>query len=178
MIRQKKAFIIFILLVAVGFANTPVYYLQMAHNETNQSLKRISMSPNASFTVEYTHSVMKTPVYEQYRVLPDLRLLLTETRFTAYGAGHPEQGDHDFELTDKGFRIYNINEPFAFVVYRTAPEETGAAVTLTYEEQVIPFLSISLERTPVRLSMKRDPWWLYRIREGSEWLMNGSNRMN
>lgn len=178
MIRQKKALILFILLVAVGFANTPVSYLQMTHHETGRSLKRIPMPTNATFTVEYVHSVMKTPVYEDYRVLPDRRLLLTETRFSAYGAGHPEPGDHDFEITDKGFRIFNINQPFPFVVYRTAPEEVGAAMTLIYEEQVVPFLAISSERTPVRLSMRRDPWWIYRIREGSQWLMNGSNRMN
>lgn len=156
---------------------SPVRYIELSQNTTSTVLKRIPVDPDGSFTVKYTHSVMKTPVFENYRIMPDRRIMLTETIFSSYGAGLPEVGSNDFEMTDKGFRVYNINQPFGFVVYRTAPLSSGADITLVYLDREIPFLQFSEERTPVRIAVKSDPLLLYRIREGSEWLMKRSSRM-
>ena len=156
----------------------PVQFIELTHDRNEIAFLRIPIPPDARFSVEYTHSVSRTPVQEVYRVLPDRRLLLIETVFTSYGAGHPEQAHNGFEVTDKGFRIYGINQPFDFLVYRTASQHSEAAVTLVVENKEYPFLLFSEERTPVRITIKSDPVWLYWIQEGSEWLMKGNTPMN
>ncbi|MDW7677572.1 MAG: DUF1850 domain-containing protein [Bacillota bacterium] len=171
MTQQKTALILSVILVILALLLMPVHYLEMSHQEQKIVFQRILVYPDATFSIRYTHSVMKTPVYEHYRTLPDGRLLLTETEFSSHGAGLPETNSNKFEMTCKGFRIYDINQPFDFIVYRTAPVETGANMTLIVGEQEYPFLSFSQERTPVRITKKRNPVGMYRIREGSEWLM-------
>jgi len=177
MTKKQKALISFAVIIAIIFLLSPIQYIEVSNNVDAAVYERIVTRLDASLTVKYTHSVMKTPVYEHYQIMPDKRIMLKETEFSSYGAGLPEVGNHDFEMTSKGFRVYNINRPFDFLVYRTAPVETGANVTLVYLDRELPFLSFSPERTPVRLTIKSDPMLFYRIREGSEWLMKRSSRM-
>jgi len=172
--KMSKNAIILILLISIGTIHIPVSFLELSHNREGVVLDRKVINFNDKITIRYIHSVMKTPVLEHYRIMPDGRLLLTDTEFMSYGAGLPEKNDYDFEITDKGFRVYNINKPFDFIVYRTAPIHTGADVTLITEKEEVPFLSISEERTPVRIAVKRVPGWIYLSREVGKWLMNKS----
>ena len=153
----------------------PVHYLELSHNREGNVFQRIQVNPDVVFTIRYTHSVMMTPVYEHYKALPDGRFLLQETEFVSYGAGLPEKNEYSFEITGKGFRIYDINQPFDFLVYRTAPAETGVEMTLIVQDQEFSFLSFSPERTPVQIRMNKSPVLFYRIREGSRWLMKSSS---
>jgi hypothetical protein len=166
--NQPKALIIIILVAFFSVLHSPIHYLEISHNREETVYLRIPISLDNEFTVKYTHSVMKTPVYEHYRVMPDRRILLTETEFSSYGAGLPEKGKYDFEMSSEGFRIYNMNLPFDFIVYRTAPAETGADLTLIIHNTEMPFLSFSADRTPVKITVRKDPMWLFKIREGSE----------
>jgi len=170
--KISKNAIILILIISIGIIHIPISFLEMSHNRDGVVYERKMIDYNDKLSIKYIHSVMKTPVYEHYLVMPDGRLLLTDTEFMSYGAGLPEKNNYDFELTDKGFRVYNMNQPFDFVVYRTAPVHTGADITLITEKFVIPFLSFSEERTPVRISVKRVPGWIYLSREVGKWLMS------
>ncbi len=161
--------------MAISLLHAPIHYIELSHDREGTVYERIQTGLNEILVIRYIHSVMKTPVYEYYRVMPDRRLLLTETEFSSYGAGLPEKGEYDFEITDKGFRVYNINHPFGFIVYRTAPIGTGAEITLIAGGEEHPLLSLSEERTPVRITIKKDPTWLFQIREGSKWLMKRGN---
>lgn len=172
--KMSKNALILILLIFIGMIHIPVSFLEITHNREGVVFERKLINFNDKITIRYMHSVMKTPVLEHYLIMPDKRLLLTDTEFMSYGAGLPEKNDYDFEITDKGFRVYNINKPFDFIVYRTAPIHTGADVTLITEKEVVPFLSISEERTPVRIAVKREPGWIYLSREVGKWLMNKS----
>ncbi len=169
--RSKNAIILF-LLITIGIVHIPITFIEISHNRDGIVYDRRMIDINDSISIRYIHSVMKTPVYEHYLVMPDGRLLLTDTEFMSYGAGLPEKNEHDFEMTDKGFRVYNINQPFDFIVYRTAPIHTGADITLMTEKNEIPFLSFSQERTPVRISIKKVPGWIYLCREVGKWLMS------
>lgn len=172
--KMSKNAIILILVIFIGIINIPVGFLEISHNREGVVFHRKLINLNDRITIRYIHSVMKTPVLEHYLIMPDGRLLLTDTEFMSYGAGLPEKNDYEFEITDKGFRVYNINKPFDFIVYRTAPIHTGADVTLVTENVEVPFLSFSKERTPVRIAVRRVPGWIYISREVGKWLMNKS----
>lgn len=174
MVKAKRIAIYALAFVICSLLFMPVSFLELSHYHQGVVYQRIVVRPDTEYTIRYIHSVMKTPVYEHYRALPDGRMMLTETIFSSYGAGLPETTTNKFEMTDKGFRIYDINQPFDFIVYRTAPVETGADITLILQNQEYSFLSFSSERTPVRIMLKRQPTGLYQIREGSEWLMKRS----
>lgn len=169
--KMSKNMMIIILLIGIGIIHIPISFLEISHNREGIVYERRLISFNEKITIRYIHSVMKTPVLEHYLIMPDGRLLLTDTEFMSYGAGLPEKNNYDFEMTDKGFRVFNINEPFDFIVYRTAPIHTGANVTLITENDEVPFLSITEERTPVRIAVKKVPGWIYLSREVGKWWM-------
>jgi len=172
--KMSKNAIILFLLITIGIVHIPISFIEISNNRDRVIYDRRMININDRISIRYIHSVMKTPVYEHYLVMPDLRMLLTDTEFMSYGAGLPEKNDYDFEMTDKGFRVYNINQPFDFIVYRTAPIHTGADITLITENFEISFLSFSQERTPVRIAIKRVPGWIYLSREVGKWLMSRS----
>lgn len=170
MMSQSKNVMIFIFIIFLGAVHAPVHYLKMSHDRQGTVFERKAVDINDIISIRYIHSVMKTPVYEHYRIMPDGRLVLTETEFVSYGAGLPEKNNYDFEITDRGFRVYNINRPFDFIVYRTAPAETGSDITLLTPDWEMPFLAFSEERTPVRVEIKTAPAWIYLSREVGKWL--------
>ncbi|NLY36566.1 MAG: DUF1850 domain-containing protein [Tissierellia bacterium] len=70
------------------------------------------------FSIAYTHSVERSEVIESY-LLENGRLLLIETWLHSYGAGLPATTEYDFEIRPEGFHIYNINQYFDEVIYRS-----------------------------------------------------------
>lgn len=84
----------------------------------DQDYKRLADFRPEDFSIIYTHSVERTDVRENYRIEAG-KIILTETYFSSYGAGLPATTKDDFEITEDGFHIYNIDREFEEVIYRS-----------------------------------------------------------
>ncbi len=162
---------IVIIVIAIGLIfilSIPVRYIRAYNFNTGQYLAGWPLKKESVFTVRFTHSVMRTPVYEMYTVNEGNEILLSETLFLSYGAGNPETTPYDFEITDEGFRIYNINQKISPLVYRT-----GAIIanhTLILNQKEIPFLNFSEPATAVGFEVKRKGLFAFLVEEVLSWI--------
>lgn len=104
----------------------------------------------------YTHSVELTEVIENYRLNGDA-LILTDTWFHSYGAGLPATTEYDFEITPEGFHIYNINQSFKEVIYRTGKHRARHRLLIGKRE--ILFTQFSQPGEAVLFRSEKYPRW-------------------
>ena len=130
---------------------------------TNEYLKSWRISEEQTFTVVYTHSVQLTPVSEIY-LIKDNKIVLIETYFHSYGAGLPSTTPYKFEITDNGFRIYDINEIMNNLIYRTGAVRANHKLLINGKEY--KFLDFSEPREGVKLGIKNIAVFKYIIKEG------------
>ncbi|RYD05941.1 hypothetical protein N752_06765 [Desulforamulus aquiferis] len=104
-------------LITLFFLPLPV--LTVAEKDKfNQIL--IPMVLDKTFTIEYIHSVQKTPVQEKFILAPGNKIILTETTFQSFGVGTPFLADEGtlvnkngtFVLTDLSRSFESINLGF------------------------------------------------------------------
>lgn len=153
--------LIFMVIILLYFI--PVDLLVASDFRTNDYLKSWRLDEGESFTVVYTHSVELTPVWETYTI-QDGEIILTETYFKSYGAGLPASTPYKFEITEEGFRIYEINKVIDDLTYRTGA--VRANHTLIINDLIYDFLDFSAPREGVKFEIKRLSVLQYFIREG------------
>jgi len=166
--KFKHLAILALILIIVFLYVVPVHHLTTTEFNTQAALSKWRVNKGSSFTIRFTHSVMLTPVYEIYRINDKLEIILSETLFFSYGAGLPENTIYDFEMTEKGFRIYNINQKQEQLVYRT-----GAAIanhTLMINDMEIPFLTFSKPQTAVEFKIVSGPLIVFLYEEVITWI--------
>ena len=120
------------------------------------------MKDGETFIIAYTHSVELCPVTESYLIKDD-KIILTETYFESYGAGLPATTPYTFEMKNKGFRIFNINEVMNNLVYRTGAERANHK--LIYKNKTYKFLNFSKPRTGVEFKASKVSLLSYIVRE-------------
>lgn len=162
--------ILIIIALGMGILSfIPIKYIQSYDYEKGHHLKGWVLREADTFTVRFTHSVARTPVYEIYVINESNEIFLSETFFSSYGAGNPETTPYDFEITEKGFRIYNINQKLDPLVYRT-----GAIIanhTLILNEKEIPFLHFSKPSTAVGFAIQSRPLIVFLFEEVLSWIL-------
>ncbi len=71
-----------------------------------------------AFTVEYLHSVNKTPVQEHFVPAPDHKILLTGTEFRSLGVGTPFLPEEGQLVNDQGvYRLSGMKRSFQKISY-------------------------------------------------------------
>ncbi|HSD51383.1 MAG TPA: DUF1850 domain-containing protein [Candidatus Methylomirabilis sp.] len=94
-----------IVAVAVGIAVVPVRRLEVVEGRTGRLLYSTKIQPGEGFEIRYVHSVEHFPVIGRFRVEPDDRLRVMETRFARFGAGLPDlMPDVQYERSSGEFR--------------------------------------------------------------------------
>lgn len=151
-IHYKGLFIILILVLALIYL-LPIRVLLAQDYRTGAYLKSWPICGLNNFEIEYTHSVQLTPVIEIYTVDKEDKIILTESYFYSYGAGLPSTTPYDFEITDHGFRIYNIDQTMEDLVYRTGAERAHHRIKIG--RKTYAFLDFSQPRTGVEFTVKR-----------------------
>ena len=140
----------------------PVKILLAVDFKTNEYIKFWRIKDGESFTIEYTHSVQRTPVSETYIIDKD-KIILTESYFQSYGAGLPATTPYEFQITDKGFRVYEINEIMEYLIYRTGGEIANHKLILRDKEY--NFLGFTEPRSGVEFKVKKIGILLYIVKE-------------
>ncbi|MCQ4922633.1 DUF1850 domain-containing protein [Tissierella carlieri] len=140
----------------------PVKVLITTDYKTNDYIKSWQIRNRESFTIEYTHSVQLTPVSETY-IINGNDIILVESYFQSYGAGLPSTTPYEFEITDKGFRIYDINEVMENLIYGTGTERANHKLIINDNEY--EFLEFTKPRISVEFNVKKIMLISYIVRE-------------
>ena len=130
---NRGAFLVIILLLVLFMIiSYPLDLLVVSDYKSGKILKEWILKED-SFKISYTHSVELTEVEEHYEIDGEY-IVLNETIFRSYGAGLPATTKYDFEKTKDGFRIYNIDEKFKELIYRTGAVRADHRVILNNKE--------------------------------------------
>ena len=159
---KRFKWILIISLLILIYLLIPINTLFAKNFKTNEYLSEWKVKDGKTFTIEYIHSVEKSPVTEKYRVKKD-KIILLETTFKSFGAGLPATTIYKFELIEDGFRIYDINKEHETVIYRTG--DVIADHELQINGKVYKFLDFSKGRTGVEFSIKKTNYLNYLIRK-------------
>jgi len=156
------AFPILMILILLAVLLLPVKLLAASNHGSDQLLRLWLIPGDDQFSVSYTHSVELTEVVEIYRI-EHTQIYLQETIFSSYGAGLPATTDYPFEVTDQGFRIYDMNQLVDPLVYRTGAVRADHQLIL--EDKQMAFLDFSQPAEGVRFEIKRLPLLYYLYKE-------------
>ena len=89
-----------------------------------------------TFSLRYTHSVHKTPVWENFVITGVDGLILTSTEYRSYGVGMPSlPSEGVFTQLDDRFILTNLNRSFSQIPIRVGPE---AQLSLVHHGQEYP----------------------------------------
>lgn len=151
------------ILIFIFLSLIPIKVLVASEYKTDGYIKSWRIKEGDIFFVEHTHSVQLTTVSEMYRIIGQ-DIILMESRFNSLGAGLPATTPYKFELTEEGFRIYDIDEKMEYLVYRAGA--VRANHRLIYKDKQYDFLDFTEPRTGVRFSIDNMPYFIFKIREG------------
>ena len=150
-----------ILLLILSFFKYQFLYVSDMRSE--DYLKAWRLEDGDIFTVKYTHSVQLTPVWEVYEIR-DGGIFLIETVFQSFGAGLPSTSPYDFEITDQGFRLYNIDMKITDLVYRVGA--VRANHILIIREKEYPFLDFAEPTEGIKFKTQKMSLMNYLAKEG------------
>lgn len=155
------------LLIILSFALLLLLFVQIevlvaSDYKTYDHLKSWPIKKGEEFAIEYTHSVQLTPVVEVYFIDKNYNIVLKESYFHSYGAGLPATTPYKFEITDRGFRIYDINQIMDDLVYRTGAVKANHKINI--KDKTDLFLDFSKPREGVKFSIEKISLLLYLAR--------------
>lgn len=131
-----------IVVVAVGIATVPVRRLEVVEGRTGRLLFATKIQPGEGFEIRYVHSVEHFPVTGRFRVEPDDRLRVMETRFARFGAGLPDlMPGVEYERASGEFRQRNpgvILDDLALRVHGFTRHELEHAGRLVRLSSLVP----------------------------------------
>lgn len=106
-----------------------------------------------SFTLEYTHSALKTPVQENFILAPGNKLILTSTIYQSLGVGLPF-GDTDGHFIDKNgqFVLEGLDRQFEQINQGFMPV---AKQTLIYRGKRYPYKNYFAQGSLVRVQVEK-----------------------
>lgn len=161
-LSKFKLLLSFIIILTI-ISLYPVQVLYARDMWTKDTLKTWLLPRDKTFSIMYTHSVERTPVWETYSVNED-EIILIETIFQSYGAGLPATSPYDFDIVENGFRLYNINQVMPNLIYRTGA--VRANHELLIGDKSYPFLKFSKPTEGVKFETRSMTFISYLAKEG------------
>ncbi len=120
-------------------------------------IRSLSTYPKDSFSIRFTHSVHKTPVWENFIVGGVDELTLISTEYRSYGVGMPSlPSEGVFTQLGDRFMLTNLNRSFKKIPVRVGPE---AKLSLIHQRQEYPLYQWFEPGTLVTLRIGYDYWW-------------------
>ena len=96
----------------------------------------IELGSVKTFSLQYTHSVEKTPVIENFTILENGILLLTSTKYRSYGVGLPFlPSEGKLTVADGWLLLEDLHREYRDIRVRVGPE---AELSLEYDQKFFP----------------------------------------
>jgi hypothetical protein len=113
-------FIVLLLIALAVLLVSPIVTVVNISDVAGRTLVEVPVREGDLISVNYTHSVEKTPVNETYVVDKDGRLALSFATFESSGVGLPSDASYDVRQYDNGtFIVSNFNRTYDSVTYGT-----------------------------------------------------------
>src|SRR5699024_3612052 len=160
---RMRGIILTIIMILLIISLYPINILEASDYRTDNYLKGWQMKKGDKFHIKHIHSVQLVPVVEVYSIDNKNNIILEESYFHSYGDGLPATTPYKFEITEKGFRIYDINEKMDNLIYRTGVIKANHQVYI--RGQYYPFLDFSEGKTSVIFKVKKTSLLKYLVRE-------------
>lgn len=110
-----------------------------------------------TFSIRFTHSVHKTPVWENFVVKGVDKLTLISTEYRSYGVGMPSlPSEGVFTQLRDGFTLTGLNRSFEKIPVRVGPE---AKLSLIHQDREYFLYQWFAPGTLVILRIDYDYWW-------------------
>ncbi|HHW03191.1 MAG TPA: DUF1850 domain-containing protein [Thermoanaerobacterales bacterium] len=118
--------------------------------------------PDRKFTLSFTHSVQKTPVYEMYFIDGDNNLVLKETRYYSLGVGLPFTDENGHFSNENGeFRITGLNRKFSSISIMVSPIPVHEIII---DGKKYPLLSFTKPEESINIKAV-EKWHLKRLKK-------------
>lgn len=133
-LNKKRIAIIGIVILLIGLFTIRIKVLTLEDYETGLVLKSFKLKDD-TFTVLFTHSVMLSEVYEEYRV-ENGEIYLNKTKYKDYGAGLPTDQDYTFYIDEdeKMLIIDGIHRKMEDLVYRAGSKRANHRILIGGKE--------------------------------------------
>lgn len=121
--------------------------------QTGELLRVFRFNHEASFYVEFLHSVNRTPVREYYGIVDD-EIVLIRAEYSSFGAGMPEvaeQSGSKLTVKDGLLQLDHIDQVMPEFIYRVG---TIANHALFINQQKIYFSAIAPPQTGLRFTYR------------------------
>lgn len=152
----KFLVVLFIVLTLTGvyWANIPLRIIVESDGQAGLVLPTFR---DDMFSLHFIHSVHKTPVWENFVVENEGRLVLVSTEFESYGVGMPflpEEGT--FERKDNKIRLVNLRREFAQIPARVGSE---ARLSLLHQGVDYPLYQCFAYQALIIIRVEKDYFW-------------------
>ncbi|MBH0156967.1 DUF1850 domain-containing protein [Fictibacillus sp. 5RED26] len=141
---MKKIFITILILLSLTIASIVPFFKSVVieDGKTGKSLAFFDAKQGSEFSIEYIHSIHKTPVREIYQVHNE-EILQTEMRFQEFGVGMPSGADEGEVFAQKGenYILSNMKRTFPSLDIRIG--QIIANHTLLLKGHEYPFSGLS-----------------------------------
>ncbi|GAA3729790.1 hypothetical protein GCM10022378_17870 [Salinicoccus jeotgali] len=160
-LRRRNVFFTLIVISTVAllvilYITTP-FHISISDMETGEVLYSTRIDDGERFSVEYIHSVERSPVKEIFEVR-GTDIYTMESHTESFGAGMPYEGDV-MELKDGKFIISEINRPVHGGALRIRPSSVFPHHIMIGEDDILisepPFKGRNLEVNVTRAFFKR-----------------------
>ena len=157
---MKKIFISILILLSLAIASIVPFFKSVVieDGKTGKSLAFFDAKQGSEFSIEYIHSIHKTPVREIYQVHNE-EILQTEMRFQEFGVGMPSGAEEGEVFAQKGenYILSNMKRTFPSLDIRIG--QIIANHTLLLNGNKYPFSSFSEKGSWVSIKVEKLNVW-------------------
>ncbi|MBO8164368.1 MAG: DUF1850 domain-containing protein [Brevibacillus sp.] len=153
---MKKQIAVYFLAFTLLFANWPVRSLLLMDEREQKLLVAVPFSHNDRVTVEWVHSVERTPWRETYALDDEGDLRLVETSFRSFGAGVPAAFEQPVQVEEGWITVKGLNLPRDSVSYLISRDD----FTLTMGTHTWQATRIVPKDHSLQLTVGLLPWWV------------------
>lgn len=131
------SFFLLVIVIYVGIATPLIPVLVIRDTQSNQVVWRANVHNEAAFGIRWTHSIHRSTIEEQYRIV-DGQIILSEMSFHDYGIGMENElaPGEELILADGRFHVRNMQR--SFPALRLFIGQVRANHTLLFAGQDIP----------------------------------------
>ena len=101
--------VVFLCLLVFFWMSKPPHALHIIDSRSGESIWAKELCCDHAFSIQYTHSVNKSPVTDFFSITGSGELLLFKTAFSSYGAGIPYENNHSFSSESGLFILDNLD---------------------------------------------------------------------